>query len=139
MAEQTQREKLDFSKLGEPYESFIHPIISSSTLICENFSGSIYLYYEPKRCMTSNVPSKPLEVIELKSSEVDEIFERRQSFIKILKEKGMKEQDAEKMYKALLEYVENRLQEKQLKLTDDVKEALVNMMILVAKKLDEVA
>ena len=76
--------------------------------------------------------------IELKSSEVDEVLRGEQSFlIEVLKKRGMQEQDAEKMQQALLNYVEAKVKERQLKLTEDVKKALANLMVLVAKKLDE--
>jgi hypothetical protein len=76
-------------------------------------------------------------VVELKASEVDEALSRQPLLIEILKEKGIREQDAEKMYQNLLEHVETKVQEMQLKLTEDTKKALANLMVLVAKRLDE--
>jgi len=75
--------------------------------------------------------------IELKTSEVDEVLKQQPFLVGVLKEKGIGEQDAKKMHQNLLEYVETKVREKQLKLTDDAKEALANLMVLVAKKLDE--
>ncbi|MEM4005923.1 MAG: hypothetical protein QXM43_09895 [Desulfurococcaceae archaeon] len=100
--------------------------VPSSTLLRSNFSGAIYLYFEPKE-YTTLTPShlEPLTtIIELEDSEVDEILKKPPLIDK-------------ETYKALLEYIETKARERNLRLSDDVKKALANLMIFIAKKLDE--
>jgi hypothetical protein len=126
-------------------EEFLVTLLSSEIQISApqepfyNATGAIYRIFKPKGVLTvsSLNPEYSTIVIEIKSSEINEIFEPRSLLIEILKERGVEEPTAEKMQQLLMEYVEKRAQERQLKLTDDVKKALVNLMVLIAKKLEE--
>jgi hypothetical protein len=125
-----------------PSESALLPSeiqISAPQRLFSNATGAIYMIFKPKEVLTVSSPNPECStiVIEIKSSEINEIFEPRSLLIEILKERGVEEPTAEKMQQLLMEYVEKRAQERQLKLTDDVKKALVNLMVLIAKKLEE--
>lgn len=134
--------KLD---LEEEEPSILSPMIflesgyPSVTPLRSNFSGVPYLYGEKKGLTTLNAPNPEslVHIIELENSEVDEILKKQSFLTEVLKEKGIQGQEIEKMNQALLEYVETKAQMKQLELTDDVKRSLINLMVLIAKKLSE--
>jgi len=125
---ETEEKEPSFLILSEPSVSFR-----------SNFSGAVYVFYEVEELVTSIIlkPECLTTVIELKDSEVDEILEPKSLLIEVLKEKGMEEPNADEMQQLLFKYVDKRTRERHLKLTDDQKKAISNLMVLVAKKLEE--
>jgi hypothetical protein len=132
-------EKIDL-KDTEP--TIIIPTSSSSltfSVPLTYYSGVVYYIYDLKKLATSNLPSSDslTSIIELENSEVEKAFTQESLLAEILKNKGFGREEAEDISKALLEYVTEKVNERQLKLSDDVKRIIANLMALIAVKLAE--
>lgn len=85
---------------------------------------------------TNYIP--PLEtILELREAEVDKALTDKLFFSEILRKRGIKLEETKELEQGLLRYIDEKAEEKGLTLKDDVKRALANLMVLIAKKLDE--
>lgn len=122
--------------LGNSYTLLIDNVEINSTLgTFQPMMWNVSMYR--KGTVEVPIPKFYDLIIELKSEEVEETLQRLDFPLEVLKERGVQKEDAERLYHDLLDFVETKAKEKHLKLKDDVKKSVVNLMVLVAKELNE--
>ena len=74
--------------------------------------------------------------IVIDESEIRDVIEG-EAICKVLQEKGIRMSEIENIKLELLNYIKEKAEERGIRLTKQVEEALANLIVLIAKKIDQ--